>query len=61
MLYNCRFCDQEFLGHPGERCPDCGASDDEFSRGYLRSFPDPAEAAPERDFDTRDNGSAPTM
>lgn len=60
MLYNCRFCGQEFLGHPGGRCPDCGASDEEFSEGYLRSVPDSAERPPPSEYDTHDGGTTTT-
>lgn len=39
MLYECRFCTQGFIGHPGDACPDCGANDDEFPNGYLHAHP----------------------
>lgn len=39
MLYECRFCTQGFIGHPGDACPDCGANDEEFPSGYLHAHP----------------------
>jgi hypothetical protein len=45
MLYECRFCEQGFVGNPGETCPDCGANDEEFPQGYLRTRPTTPETA----------------
>jgi hypothetical protein len=61
MLYECRYCEQGFVGNPGESCPDCGANDEEFPEGYLRTTPQTPQMAYERDVSSRDPGGTSTM
>ncbi|EJN57119.1 hypothetical protein [Halogranum rubrum] len=61
MLYECRFCEQGFVGHPGESCPDCGADDEEFPNGYLRTTPTTPEMAYRREPGSPHSGGTSTM
>ncbi|SEP24163.1 hypothetical protein SAMN04487948_12567 [Halogranum amylolyticum] len=61
MLYECRFCEQGFVGNPGESCPDCGADDEEFPEGYLRARPNTPETTYGRGSDSRRRGGTSTM
>ena len=61
MLYECRFCEQGFVGHPGESCPDCGADDAEFPEGYLKTCPAGPETAYKREPGSRNREGTSTM